>query len=255
MTSTRRYAFPHLLPVLDLLDGDVVWGVAGDRESYRPLRTPLCEGAKPTGVARAFRRLVQHDWLYVADLDALHSDDPQWNVCQDLINEGFRLILDAGVRDAKQAVQLVNGGVDHVVIALETLQSRESLSHVVSAIGAERTLFSLDLKRGEHLGDPNLWRDMDAVAISSWAVDQGAGGLIVLDLSGVGVAQGVPTAELCRELRSRHSDIKLITGGGVREPDDVRSLLNLGVDSVLVASAFHRQTIGSGDIASLREVC
>ena len=44
-----------VLPVLDVLEGVVVRGVAGQRAEYRPLRSRLVESAVPLDVARALR--------------------------------------------------------------------------------------------------------------------------------------------------------------------------------------------------------
>ena len=65
--------------------------------------------------------------------------------------------------------------------------------------------------------------------------------MIVLDLAGVGAEAGVPTIPLCQRLRAVHGpEIEIITGGGVRNADDLRALEAAGVDGVLVASALHR---------------
>ena len=61
--------------------------------------------------------------------------------------------------------------------------------------------------------------------------------LIVLDVAAVGVGAGVPTEALCQKLRTRFPELRLITGGGVRNVADLRRLERLGVEGVLVASA------------------
>ncbi|MFM8221178.1 MAG: nickel transporter, partial [Planctomycetaceae bacterium] len=46
----------QVIPVLDLLGGVVVRGVAGQRDSYRPIVSQLVDGAEPLAVARALSR-------------------------------------------------------------------------------------------------------------------------------------------------------------------------------------------------------
>ena len=60
-----------ILPVLDLKQGQVVRGIAGRREEYRPIVSKLTTSSRPLDVARAFREHFRFDELYVADLDAI----------------------------------------------------------------------------------------------------------------------------------------------------------------------------------------
>lgn len=242
---------PPLLPVLDTLGGKVVWAVAGQRQSYRPLESPLVKGSRPLAVAGALRELVGHDWLYLADLDAIQQDAPDWQTLERLAADGCQLVLDAGLRDAGRARQLVAIGARLVVAALETLPGPAMLSEIVETVGGERTLFSLDLRNGALAGPAEVWGGTDPQVVARSAIQAGIGGMIVLDVAGVGVANGVPTAALCRQVRAASAGLPLITGGGVRSIDDVGQLLADGVTSVLVASALHTGRIGPPEIACL----
>jgi phosphoribosylformimino-5-aminoimidazole carboxamide ribotide isomerase len=50
---------------------------------------------------------------------------------------------------------------------------------------------------------------------------------------------------VCERIRKRFPDLELISGGGVRNQDDVNRLAAVGVNGVLVASALHDGSIGS----------
>ena len=60
-----------ILPVLDLLDGIVVRGVAGKRNAYRPVESQLVDNPDPIFVAEAFRNHFGLTEFYLADLDAI----------------------------------------------------------------------------------------------------------------------------------------------------------------------------------------
>src|SRR5262249_5179641 len=66
----------RIIPVLDLKGGLAVHAIGGNRDHYRPLRTPLHADSQPLGVARGFRDVLHFRELYLADLDAIAGDTP-----------------------------------------------------------------------------------------------------------------------------------------------------------------------------------
>ncbi len=241
----------ELIPVLDLLDGHVVRGVAGRRESYAPIESTLVDSAEPLNIARAIRHTFGLHRLYVADLDAIMHDAPHWSTIEALVADGFDLMIDAGLREPTRASQLVERGVKQVVAALETLPGCDPLADIIQCVGGERVVFSLDLMHGCALGDLSAWGVDNPLTIVNRAVATGVKSVIVLDLSGVGVSQGVPTLDLCRQLTKRQSSVRVITGGGVRHAADVRLARESGIGGLLVASALHDGSMTPHEIAAL----
>ncbi len=244
----------ELIPVLDLLDGQVVRGVAGLRESYAPIESTLADSAEPLAIARALRHAFGLHRLYVADLDAIMHDAPHWSIIEALVADGFDLMIDAGLREPTRASQLVERGVKQVVAALETLPGCDPLADIIQCVGGERVVFSLDLMQGRALRDLSAWVTDDPLTIVNRAMASGVTSVIVLDLSGVGVRQGVPTLDLCRQLAKSHPSVRVITGGGVRNAEDLRLAAESGVDGLLVASALHDGSITAHEMAVLTSV-
>src|SRR5262245_46812912 len=79
----------RIIPVLDLLNGVVVRGVAGERSNYRPVVSRLVDQPEPLAVARAFRAQLGLGLLYVADLDAILHDRPSRDLYRRLAADGF----------------------------------------------------------------------------------------------------------------------------------------------------------------------
>jgi phosphoribosylformimino-5-aminoimidazole carboxamide ribotide isomerase len=229
----------RVLPVLDLQRGQVVRGVAGRRHEYRPIVSPLTSSSRPLDVAAALRDRFGLDELYLADLDAIHGQSPTWAIYEELHAQGFRLWVDAGVREPAEARALIQAGVAQVVIGLETVRGPQSLADALRQVGSERVVFSLDLRDGTPLGDLSGWGAAEAWPIAALAVALGVRRMIVLDLARVGVGGGIGTEELCRHLCSSYPDLEVIAGGGVRGLDDLLRLKQLGVQGALVASALH----------------
>src|SRR3954464_12378669 len=96
----------QVIPVVDLMHGQVVRGVRGERQAYRPIVSRLAAGSAPCDIARALRAAAPppegHDpLLYVADLDAIQGGPAQVSVLQALLRDqpDLGLWVDAGFAD------------------------------------------------------------------------------------------------------------------------------------------------------------
>ena len=234
-----------VLPVLDLLGGVVVRGVAGRREEYLPIRSRLTASAVPLEVARALRRGFGFERLYVADLDGIVHHRPNWDVGKQLVEDGFRLLVDGGVETTEDVLRWSSIGCE-VVIGLESCRSPSDLATMVAA--CESVTFSLDLQNGEPmLAESASGWSGDPREIVRQAVDCGVSRLIVLDLADVGMGSGARTGALCRAIRTEFPQVGLIGGGGVRSRADLIDWRASGVQHVLVASALHDGRLAAGD--------
>jgi phosphoribosylformimino-5-aminoimidazole carboxamide ribotide isomerase len=239
----------RILPVLDLLNSQVVRGVAGRRREYRPVVSRLCKSSKPLDVARAFRDHFRLTEVYLADLDAIGGSEPAYTLYADLREVGFHLWVDAGVVEAERGRTLA-AYTAGVVIGLETVAGPAVLADLCRELG-ERIVFSLDLRGGVPLGKTETWRNQSAWEIATQAVSLGARRVLVLDLARVGVGEGTGTQELCERLATAHPEAEVWAGGGIRGVEDLRPLRECGVRAALVASALHDGTLSRADLDSL----
>jgi phosphoribosylformimino-5-aminoimidazole carboxamide ribotide isomerase len=240
----------RIIPVLDLMNGQVVRGVGGRRQEYRPIISTLTSSHAPLDVACAFRARFQLRELYVADLDAIAGAEPAWATYKGLHSEGFRLWVDAGIRHAVQAQTLADAGIEGVVAGLETLAGPNDLAQMVQRLG-ERIIFSLDLRDGVPLGNPDEWTNRDAWTIATQALELGVRRLLVLDLASVGGSLGSVAAYLGTAVAIAYPEVEVSLGGGIRARSDVLRLSDSGVQAVLLASALHDGVLSAADLAGL----
>lgn len=237
----------QILPVLDLLNGIVVRGVGGRRDEYRPVESVLTTSAKPLDVARAFRERLGLTTLYVADLDGILHQRPNEHLFRQLANDGFELWIDGGLRSFDDANRLLNARTAKVIVGLETLSDVRLLSTLIGEFGAERVVFSLDLKAERPMLGEADWPDTTPLGIVRTVIDLGITQLIVLDLASVGEQRGPSTLDLCAAIRQFAPTVRLITGGGVRHAADLEPLQAARIDGVLLATALHNGAIGRRD--------
>jgi phosphoribosylformimino-5-aminoimidazole carboxamide ribotide isomerase len=233
-----------VLPVLDLMGGRVVRGLGGRRAEYRPIVSSLTASSEPLAVANALRETFGFGRFYVADLDAITGGPSDWDTLRSLSEQGFELMVDAGVSCSADVRRLVDVGVRRVILGLESLESPKTLEHVLTAMPPQSVAFSLDLMGGRPIADPSRW-PADPVRIADIVCGAGIDDLIVLDLAAVGMRCGLATAKLCRQIRSRHPKITIVTGGGIRTASDIEAALVCGANLVLVATALHDGSLAS----------
>jgi phosphoribosylformimino-5-aminoimidazole carboxamide ribotide isomerase len=229
----------RIIPVIDVMGGVVVRGVGGRREEYRPVGSRLTESTRPLEIARAFRQHFGLNDLYLADLDAIAGQPAALGLYAALQADGFRLAVDAGVRQAADGEVLARAGVAQIVAGLETIKGPDELQELCRRISSSKVVFSLDLKGGRPLGGLDAWHTADPVEIARQAVKCGASRLIVLDLKRVGLRVGPGTEDLCRKLVLAFPGIPIVAGGGIRRHDDLQCLRRVGIAGVLLASALH----------------
>ena len=159
----------RILPVIDLMGGVVVRGVAGRRAEYRPIVSRLTPSTAPLDVARAFREHFDLTELYLADLDAIAGQAPALATIEALLDDGFRLWVDAGA-----ALPTLAGiGVQSLVAGLESLSGPAELQDLVVRFG-KRLVFSLDLKDGKPLANAESWNGAEAWSIAAQACGLGS---------------------------------------------------------------------------------
>jgi phosphoribosylformimino-5-aminoimidazole carboxamide ribotide isomerase len=233
----------RVIPVIDLMDGQVVRGVAGRRAEYRPIQSVIAPDARPATVARALVERIGFETVYVADLDAILHGRLDLDSCKNIAATGLKSWLDAGLSNSAKAVDVTNrfkkcDVSPRLVVGLESLESQEALSEIQAGC-RQAPIFSLDLKDGEPMTRIPAWERLSALEIALAAYSAGIRDLIVLDLADVGTNGGTRTLELCRQIRQAAAFDQIVAGGGVRGVSDLEALARAGCNAALVASALH----------------
>jgi uncharacterized protein related to proFAR isomerase len=232
----------QLIPVVDLLHGQVVRAVRGDRKAYRPIVSALCGSSDPVTVARILCEHCASRQLYVADLNALQGGAVQLDVLAALLQAlpGVELWLDAGLADAPAGEALRARLAPHagrivLVYGSESLRSREALERCFdggTGRGAEvpgaGAALSLDRRDGQRLDVAGCW---DAPHL--WPKQ-----VIVMTLERVGSGAG-PDLQTLQDVRRLAPGATVIGAGGIRNADDLAPARAAGADAWLVASALH----------------
>jgi phosphoribosylformimino-5-aminoimidazole carboxamide ribotide isomerase len=239
---------PRLIPVLDIMDGQVVRAIGGRRKEYLPLISKLVQSTDAQAVARALLEATGATELYVADLDAIigHPKSSSAAITPEVLkllqSSSMPVWLDGGFGPDRDLRCLPDLPGLRPVIGLETCRTPDYLAKVISESGQRCIAFSIDLRDGELIGDWRAWglrSERDSLGLARTVVRMGCRHLIVLDLTRVGTGSGCGTEDLLRAIRTEFPEVELIAGGGAKNWEDIDHLDECGADAVLVASAIH----------------
>jgi phosphoribosylformimino-5-aminoimidazole carboxamide ribotide isomerase len=229
-----------IIPVIDLMQGQVVHARRGERDNYQPIQSSLCAGSSALEIVSALLTLHAFPILYIADLDAIQNKGNSINIINELhkIFPHLILWLDAGISDSASYQKLAAQNLGRIVVGSETLLDTSLLE---TKLAKTAPILSLDFIGEQFRGsaelqnNPNLWPN----------------DIIAMTLSRVGSDNGPDYDRLQQllQLSQQSSPPKNIyAAGGVRHIDDLYKMRDMGIAGALVASALHDHRITYDDL-------
>ena len=249
-----------VLPVIDLLNGQAVLGRAGKRAFYRPIAESVLSTtpANPVALAAGIQERLGISECYLADLNAIAGGELQLHVVDQILGLGMTLWLDAGITSRVDVLDRLAGRSPQPairwILGLETLVAADGLPAIVELLGADHTVVSLDLDGGQPRVAAANWQAFCAEQIAEDMVQNGVRQFIVLDLTRVGMQQGIGTNEIVRNIRALGEPLTVLAGGGIATLEQVHQLADDGADGVLLATSLHQGAIGRDQIRRLANV-
>ncbi len=259
-----------VIPVLDIMIGQVVWAKGGQRHEYRPVDSKLIQDSNPVNVARAVFNQTGCDWLYVADIDSFAGAHPNWASYDALMDAGFKLLIDADwisndrideaiskFAHAKYADGII------LIVSTETIAAIEQFEVLKKVMDAGIDVcFSIDMQGDHVIAKAPEVAALTPLQLVHEAYQQGVRNFILLNLETVGTGSGIDGVEMetsafdrkafISEIASELPDVRLISGGGVRDHADCQAFLTAGCQQVLVASAIFDCRITPDEVALLK---
>ncbi|VVB88184.1 Imidazole glycerol phosphate synthase subunit HisF [uncultured archaeon] len=215
--------------VLDILNGNAVHAVRGEREKYRPLQSSsVCDTSNPIEIIS----VLSPKEVYIADLDRLQHTGDNFGLIKN-ISAKTRTMVDIGVENMND-LEKCAGIADIAILGTETA----SLELIANASGQfpGRINVSIDIKNGRVLTkDKNLMIEPQELVkqLNEYDIED----IIILELNKVGTSAGIDE-DFYKEIAGL-SDHGVLAGGGIRDMNDINALKKIGLDGALVATAVH----------------
>lgn len=95
----------QIIPVLDLWQNQVVHARAGQRATYKPIQSKLCNSSEPVEVLKALTAYYPITHCYLADLNALQQQTAQTEIINNLAQHfpQITFYLDSGLRTLRRS--------------------------------------------------------------------------------------------------------------------------------------------------------
>jgi phosphoribosylformimino-5-aminoimidazole carboxamide ribotide isomerase len=211
----------------DLKGGNVVKGVRGEREIYRPISesSRIVHTSDPVDMIRE----IGPRETYIADLDRITGTGDHLKVIR-VLSGMTGTMADIGVSGMPDFKMALNAS------RLAILGTETASLNVIEQCQGERTVVSLDMKHGKTMyADPALaMAPLDVLKLlNGLELDS----VILLDVGRVGSGEGVDVPFVTAAISASKHDI--IIGGGVRDVTDLELLESCGVAGAIIASAVH----------------
>ena len=239
----------QIIPVIDLMRGQVVHAKRGNRQHYQALQSTLCVSCNPLKVMDALLKLYPFNTIYIADLDAILGLSDHTEIIKE-ISRAYPAVnfwLDCGIKqvNARALYGYENNGSENnanirVVIGSENIANLQDYRAISYACESKHVL-SLDYSATSALGITELHK-----SAHFWPDDA-----ICMTLNAVGGEQGLDIERILmlNQLNlARKKPSKLYAAGGVRNVDDLKEVKSLGLAGALVATALHNGSLKTSHI-------
>jgi phosphoribosylformimino-5-aminoimidazole carboxamide ribotide isomerase len=182
--------------------------------------------------------------LHVVDLDAAFSESNALN--QEVLRKVIQgtdvpIQLGGGLRSTREVKQVLELGVDRVVIGTVAVESPETLAEMLRLFGAGRVVVGIDAKQEQAV--THGWETsprVDVLTLSRRVASAGVERIIYTDVGRDGMLTGVNIEQTCRIAEA--SGLKVTASGGVSSLEDIDRLAavsSCGIDSVIVGKALY----------------
>jgi len=226
-------AFPEfeVVPAVDMQDGEVVQLVQGERGTEKTYGDPVA----------AAREFVERgaETLHLVDLDgAFEGERANADAVERILDAvDVDVQLGGGIRTAEDAIDLLDRGVDRVILGTAAVEAPEIVAEISAEYPGSVTV-SLDAKDGEVV--VSGWTEgtgLDPAEAAARYEELGAGAILFTDVDVEGRLAGVQTDRVREVVEA--VEIPVVASGGVATLDDVRALRDAGAAAVVVGTALY----------------
>ncbi|WFD11161.1 1-(5-phosphoribosyl)-5-[(5-phosphoribosylamino)methylideneamino]imidazole-4-carboxamide isomerase [Tepidibacter hydrothermalis] len=182
-------------------------------------------------------------FLHLVDLDGARSEDIINKKSIEKITEniGIPVQVGGGVRSEEKVKNLIDMGVERVIVGTIAVENKELLKKLVSKY-KEKIVVSIDAKNGKvALRGWELVSEIDSIDLCKQLEKIGVKTIVYTDISKDGMLEG-PNFEIYK-LLSQKTSLNIVASGGISSIDDIKKLKNMNIYGAITGKALYDNKI------------
>lgn len=220
----------QFIPAIDLMDGSVVRLTKGEESTRKGY------DLSPIAAALAWQRQGA-EYVHVIDLDAAFGKTPNTDVIMEIVDQlEVPVQLGGGIRSYEKAAELLESGVGRVILGSMPIRKPDETRKLLQVYGPERVVIALDHRNG--LITIQGWQETTEERLDDVLeryVDSGFKWFLVTNVDTDGMFSG-PDLDTFKHIAAKAN---IIASGGVSQLNDLTSLVEVGVEAVVVGKALY----------------
>lgn len=235
----------RIYPAIDIIDGNCVRLVQGDYSQ----KTKFADD--PTDVAKRWQA-QGGEFIHIVDLDGAKSGTtPNMELILKIANSvDVPIEVGGGIRNMDVVESYLENGVHRVIIGTAALEDAEFVKEAVDKYG-DRIAVGIDAKDG--MVAVSGWEQvskMPALTLAKKMQELGVAYIIYTDIATDGMLKG-PNVAAMTEMVKTVPNVNIIASGGVSGIDDIKALMETGVEGAIVGKALYTDRLNLTDAVML----
>ena len=223
-----------IYPAIDLHEGKAVRLYKGDYNKVTEYGDPLEVAKKWKDAGASFLHLVDLDGAKAGNSLNLKA------VKAILENVDIKLELGGGIRETSQVEELLNMGLERVIIGSKALDL-EFVKGLIDKYGSDKIVIGIDSRN--MLVSTHGWlemTDINAVDFAYRLKNIGVKNVIFTDISKDGTLEGINVVQTSQMVET---GLNIIASGGAKSLDDVKCAKEIGCEGIILGKSIY-----NGDI-------
>ncbi|GAA0452402.1 1-(5-phosphoribosyl)-5-[(5-phosphoribosylamino)methylideneamino]imidazole-4-carboxamide isomerase [Alkalibacillus silvisoli] len=195
-------------------------------------------------------------FLHIVDLDAIKGDySKNFGVIKQMIEEvSIPVQVGGGVRNIERINELLDIGVDRVILGTVAVKDPDFVKDVVERFGGEKIIVSVDARNGYVATDGWIEiSNLKAIEFAYKLQKAGIQSIVYTDIAKDGMLQG-PNLEALFQMNNL-TELEVIASGGVTSIEDIRELSKANIYGAIVGKALYEGKISLLEIMKEPSIC
>ncbi|MFL2710233.1 MAG: 1-(5-phosphoribosyl)-5-[(5-phosphoribosylamino)methylideneamino]imidazole-4-carboxamide isomerase [SAR86 cluster bacterium] len=227
-----------VLPAIDIKNGNCVRLKKGNFKNVKVYSD------SPIEQANHFKN-NGFDFIHIVDLDgALNGKRVNIKIIDEIINLGINVQLGGGIRSISDIKNLIDIGVQRVIVSTAAIENDNFLSEVLNKINEKNITLALDFRviNGIPFLASKGWTFQTKINLYEFIKNNMIENILATDINKDGLLSG-PNLKIYKEMKKLFPDLNIIGSGGISSLEDIDSLSKININECVVGKAIYENKI------------